>query len=315
MMHMVHDVKLAALDLNLLVALRALLSERHVTRAAKSLGLSQSATSHALARLRELYQDPLLVRSGRGLEPTPRAVALLPQLERGLGELERGLRAEQPFEPKRARFALRVGLADYGQAILAGALLSRLQAEAPGVNLQATSYPDLVEQLEVGTLDVAITVKAKLSRVFGERSLFSDGFVCMLRKGHPALRKKTRLSLPQYLALEHLLVSPGGTAGSYVDTELERRGFSRRVALQVSSFLVAPQVVAETDLISTGPERLLRPMSEHYPIVLLPTPLRLPRFELCLVWHSRREHDPAHIWMRELIVRAVAQVASAGRAS
>jgi len=180
------------------------------------------------------------------------------------------------------------------------------------VNLQATSYPDLVEQLEAGTLDVAITVKAKLPRVFGERSLFSDGFVCMLRKGHPALRKKS-LSLPQYLALEHLLVSPGGTAGSYVDTELERRGFTRRVALQVSSFLVAPQVVAETDLISTGPERLPRPMSKHYPIVLLPTPLRLPRFELCLVWHSRREHDPAHAWMRELIVRAAAQVARAGR--
>ena len=301
MMHMVHDLKLAAIDLNLLVALRALLSERHVTRAAQQLGLSQSATSHALGRLRELYADPLLVRSGRNLELTPRAVALLPQLQRGLGELEGSLRGEERFEPRRARFPLRLGMADYGQAILSGPLLALLRAEAPGVDLQVTSFPDLLEQLEAGNLDLALTTKTKLPRVFAERRLFSDGFVCMLRKGHPALRKRKRVSLAQYLELEHLLVSPSGTPGSYVDTELARRGLVRRVALQVSSFLVAPQVVAETDLIST--ELLLRRMSEHYPVVLLATPLHIPRFELCLVWHTRREHEAAHSWMREVMVR------------
>jgi DNA-binding transcriptional LysR family regulator len=303
MMHMVHDQKLAAIDLNLLVALRTLLGERHVTRAARLLGLSQSATSHALGRLRELYADPLLVRSGRNLELTPRAVALLPQLERGLSELQSSLRGQERFEPRRARFPVRIGTADYGQAILSGPLLALLRAEAPDVNLQATSYPEVFEQLEAGALDVALVTKMKLPRVFSERRLFSDGFVCMLRKGHPALRKK-RVSLSRYLELEHLLVSPGGTPGSYVDTELARRGLSRRVALQVSSFLVAPQVVAQTDLISTGPELLLRRMSEHYPVELLATPLRMPRFELCLVWHSRRDHDPAHVWMRDVIARA-----------
>jgi DNA-binding transcriptional LysR family regulator len=304
MMHMVHDTRLAALDLNLLVALRALLTERHVTRAARKLGLSQSATSHALSRLRELYADPLLVRSGRSLEPTPRAIALLPQLERGLSELEAGLRGQEPFDPLRARFSLRLGTADYGQAVLSGPLLSLLRTEAPGVNLQTTSYPDILEQLEAGTIDLATLPKAKLSRAFAEQRLFSDGFVCMLRKGHPALRNK-RLSLQQYLGLEHLLVAPGGTPGSIVDSELSRRGLSRRVVLQVSSFVVAPQVIAESDLISTGPELLWRRMSHHYPVVLLPAPLRLSRFELCLVWHARREHDPAHVWMRRAVARAV----------
>lgn len=302
MMHVVHEPNLAAIDLNLLVALRALLVERHVTRAARHLGLSQSATSHALARLRELYADPLLVRSGRNLELTPRAVALLPQLQRGLGELEGSLRGEERFEPRRARFPLRLGLADYGQAILSGPLLALVRAEAPGVDLQVTSYPDLLERLEAGTLDVAVMPKAKLPRGFSEQRMFSDGFVCMLRKGHPALRKK-RVSLAQYLELEHLLVSPSGTPGSYVDTELARRGLARRVTLQVSSFLVAPQVVAETDLISTGPELLLRRMSKHYPVVLLETPLAIPRFELYLVWHARRDHEPAHAWMRGAILR------------
>ena len=304
MMHVAHDVNLAAVDLNLLVALRALLVERHVTRAARHLGLSQSATSHALARLRELYGDPLLVRSGRALELTPRAAALLPQLERGLGELRASLSGQEGFEPRSARLSMRVGAADYPQAVLCGPLMALLGAEAPGVTLQVTSYHDLREQLEAATIDVAVTVKAKLPNVLAQRPLFNDGFVCMLRKGHPALQHK-RFSLRQYLALEHLVVAPGGTAGNFVDTELSRRGLTRRIALQVSSFLVAPQLVIESDLISTGPEHLLRRVSAHYPVVLLKAPLPLPRFEVCLVWHTRRDHDPAHAWMRDVIMRAV----------
>ena len=189
MMHVVHDVKLAAVDLNLLVALKALLGERHVTRAARQLGLSQSATSHALARLRALYGDPLLVRSGRALELTPRAVVLLPQIERGLGELQASLSGQEGFDPRRARLPLRIGATDYPQALLSAPLLSRLRAEAPGVVLQITSYPDLREQLESGAIDVAITVKTKLPDVFAQQLLFSDGFVCVLRKGHPVLRQ------------------------------------------------------------------------------------------------------------------------------
>jgi DNA-binding transcriptional LysR family regulator len=303
MMHMAHDVKLAAVDLNLLVALKALLSERHVTRAARHLGLSQSATSHALSRLRDLYGDPLLVRSGRALELTPRAVALLPQLERGLGELQASLSGQEGFEPRRARLPFRVGAADFPQALLSGPLLSLLRAEAPGVALQLTSYPDLREQLEAGAIDVAITVKTRALKMFVEQPLFSDGFVCLLRKGHPALRQG-RFNLQRYLALEHLLVAPGGTAGNFVDTELSRRGLTRRVALQISSFLVAPQLVAESDMITTGPELLLRQVSATLPVVLLKAPLPLPRFELVLVWHTRRDHDPAHVWMRDVVARA-----------
>jgi DNA-binding transcriptional LysR family regulator len=302
-MHMAHASKLPAIDLNLLVALRALLGERHVTRAARQLGLSQSATSHALARLRELYRDPLLVRAGRTLQLTPRATALLPHIERGLGELEGSLSEEPRFEPGRALFSLRLGAADYPQALLCGRVLEVLRAEAPGVTLQTVSHPDLLEPLEAGTIDVAVTVKTKLPRVFGQRPLFGDGFVCMLRKGHPALSQK-RLSVRQYLQLEHLVVAPGGASGNYVDTELSRRHLTRRVALQVSSFLVAAQLVVETDLISTGPELLLQRLSAHHPIVLVKAPIPLPRFELCLVWHSRRDHDPAHIWMRDVIARA-----------
>ena len=279
----------------------------NVTRAARQLGLSQSATSHALSRLRDLYGDPLLVRSGRALELTPRAVALLPQLERGLGELQASLSGQEGFEPRRARLPLRIGAADYPQALLSAPLLSLLRAEAPSVALQITSYPDLREQLEAGAIDVAITVKTRPLKIFAEQPLFSDGFVCVLRKGHPALRQG-RFNLQRYLALEHLLVAPGGTPGNFVDTELSRRNLTRRVALQISSFLVAPQLVAESDMITTGPELLLRQVSAYQPVVLLRAPLQLPRFELALVWHTRRDHDPAHVWMRDVVVRAARAV-------
>jgi DNA-binding transcriptional LysR family regulator len=303
MMHVAHDVNLQTIDLNLLVAARALLGERHVTRAARHLGLSQSATSHALGRLRQLYGDPLLVRSGRALELTPRAAALLPQLERGLSELQASLSGQEDFEPRRARFVMRVGATDYPQAILAAPLMALLRAEAPGVTLQVTGYHDLREQLEAAVIDVAVTVKTKLPSPFAQTPLFSDGFVCMVRKGHPVLQHK-RFTLQRYRELEHLVVAPGGTAGNFVDTELTRRGLTRRVSLQVSSFLVAPQLVSESDLVTTGPERLLGRVSAHYPVVLLKAPLPLPRFELCTVWHSRRDHDPAHTWMRDAIARA-----------
>ena len=241
------------------------------------------------------------------LELTPRAVAILPQLARGLSELEGSLRGQAPFEPQRARHVFRMGCADYFQAVLFGPLLALLQAEAPGIELRVVSHGSELERLDDGTLDVALLTKTPLPSSLSERRLFSDGFRCMLRKGHPALRRK-KFTLDDYLALGHVFVAPGGTSGSYVDTELQRRGASRRIALQVSSFLVAPLVVSETDLISTGPERLLKRMSERYPIVLLPSPLELPRFDLSLVWHSRREHDPAHAWLRDAITRAAREI-------
>jgi DNA-binding transcriptional LysR family regulator len=302
-----HAQNLAAIDLNLLVVLRALLTERHVTRAARLLGLSQSATSHALARLRELYGDPLLVRSGRALEPTPRALELLPSLVRGLSELEGGVRGPAPFEPSRARRALRIGAADYVQAVLGGPLLGLVQQEAPGIDLQITSYTNMLDQLEADALDMAVLPRGPLPARFLSEPLFEDRFTCILREQHPVLGRK-RFSSDLYLQLGHVLVAPGGTPGSMVDTLLARRGLARRVVLQVSSFLLAPVVVAETDFVSTGPERLLRRMSAHLPIRVVPAPIKLPRIALRLVWHSRWDHDSAHRWMRDAMLRAARQL-------
>ncbi|MEI9951777.1 MAG: LysR family transcriptional regulator [Pseudomonadota bacterium] len=301
-MHMVHDIALSSIDLNLLVILRALLRERHVTRAARQVGLSQSATSHALSRLRELCDDPLLVRHGRSLALTPRATRLLPGLERGLAELHGVVKSEPAFDPKRARRSFSLGMADYGQALLLRPLLRTLQVAAPEIDLNVVSFPNFSELLESGELDLAISLTGSIAPGLSRQAMFDDGFVCMVRSGHPQVRGK--LTLDRYLSLRHVVVAPSGTTGSFVDTELERRGLARRVALRVSSFLVVPIVVAETDFISTAPELLARRMAKRFSLRLMPTPLEVPRFGLSLAWHPRLDADPAHRWLREFVSRA-----------
>jgi DNA-binding transcriptional LysR family regulator len=294
--------RLAALDLNLVVVLQALLTEASVTRAARRVALSQSATSHALARLRELLGDPLLVRSGRRLTLTPRATALLPALDRGLSELDCALSGEPPFSPATAHRSFTVGMADYAQAVMLGPLLARLHRQAPGVTLSVVGFPDTFERMDAGTMDLAVNTKTALPAGFTSQKIFSDGFVCIVRRDHPRVKGRgPAISMAQYLALDHLVVAPSGLSGSIVDSALEQLGLQRRVAVRVSSFLAAPLVVAGSDLISTGPARVLRPMAERYPLRLLRPPLHLDPFDMHVCWHNRRTNDAAHAWLRGLM--------------
>jgi DNA-binding transcriptional LysR family regulator len=300
-MHVMHVDRLAALDLNLLVVLHALLIEASVTRAAARVALSQSATSHALTRLRQLLGDPLLVRQGPRLELTPRAVALLPALERGLADLDSAISGEPAFDPATARRSFNLGTADYGQAVVLPPLLARLHRLAPNIDLTSNAFPDVFERMNAGTMDMALIPASPLPSGFESVRLFSDGFVCIVRRDHPTLRGP-RLTLKRYLAVDHVLVAPAGTSGSIVDTALEQQGARRRVALRISNFLAAPIVVMQSDLIHTGPARLLRPLVQLYPIRMFPPPLPLPGFDIHLVWHKRRSNEPGHTWLRNLII-------------
>jgi DNA-binding transcriptional LysR family regulator len=298
-MHAMHDRALSAIDLNLLVVLRALLSERHVTRAAARVGLSQSATSHALARLRELFGDPLLVRSGRALTLTPRATRLLPALEQGLVALESAVAGEPQFEPRSTRRTFTLGTSDYLQALLMGPLLRQLASRAPGIDLSVVVFPHLDELLDSGSIDLALTVPDQVQRAMSRQRLFPDEFVCMVRRDHPRIRRS--LNVEQYLAQRHVVVAPGGTPGTLVDTVLAERGLARRIALRVTNFLIAPVVVCQTDFINTMPVRLARQLAKTYPLRLLPPPLALPRFDYSMFWHPRLDHDPEQVWLREFV--------------
>jgi DNA-binding transcriptional LysR family regulator len=310
-MHMVHVMSLSAVDLNLLVVLRALLTERHVTRAAARVGLSQSATSHALARLRELYGDPLLVRRGRALALTPRAERLLPTLERGLSDLKAAIDGEPEFEPKSARRSFTLGMADYLQAVVMGPLLRELGRLAPHVDLHVSNALGLEEQITAGNVDLGLQVSGRThDGPLESQRLFEDEFVCLVRRDHPKIGQK--IGMQSYLAARHIVVAPSGTAGSLVDTELAARGLSRRVALRVANFLIAPIIVAETDFVNTMPKRLGMKLAERYGLRALPPPLELPRFGFLLLWHPRVDRDPAQRWLRELVVNVSRELGADG---
>jgi DNA-binding transcriptional LysR family regulator len=300
-MSMVHDRVLTAVDLNLLPVLRALLAERHVTRAAKRVGLSQSAASHALARLRQLLGDPLLVRKGRALVLTPRATRLLPMLEHSLGTLETVVSSEPEFTPSTSRRTFTLGMADYLQALIAGTLVRELAKLAPGVDLSIVVFPNLSELLESGTIDLALNIADADHRGDARMALFEDDYVCMVRSDHPHIKRAP--SLETYLAQRHVAVAPTGAPGSLVDDMLAERGLQRRIALRVTNFLIAPVVVCQTDLVNIMPTRLARQLAKSFPLRLLRPPLALPNFGFSMFWHPRNEHDPAHRWLREFVAR------------
>lgn len=288
---------IAGLDVQLLLALDALLRERQVTRAAQRLGLTQSAMSHALRRLREVFADPLFVRTPRGVLPTPRAAQLAEPLARVLAELERLAAHPAAFDPARLQRRMALVTSEYVDVVLLPQLLAQLVHKAPLLDLEIRGASfELESALEEGRVDVALGIFPQLSPRVMQQRLFDDRLVCLLRRGHPAARR--RLSLQRFAELPHVQIAPRGAPGGPVDEALSRLGRQRRVAVRIGSFLSALQLVARSDLVLTAPERLVHALLGELPLRVLEPPLELPRFAIYQVWHERRQEDPAHAWLR-----------------
>lgn len=312
-MHVAHD-DLAAVDLNLLRALDALLGERHVTRAAARLGLSQSAASHALARLRELLGDPLLVRGpGGALLPTARADELAPVVHRALAELAAVWRGAA-FDPATAPRTFTLGAGDFAELVLLPGLVARVGAAGPRVDLFVKPVPDDVPgALARGEVD-AVLAPARPRDLTGgcfQRHLFDEEFTCAVRAGHPAATG--RLTLDRFCALDHLLVAPRGTRGSFVDDALAVRGRTRRVAVAVPHFLVVPHILAATDLIVTIGARIIAAYAASHGLVTRPPPIEVAGFAVHLIWHERTQADAGQRWLRDQLVATAAAVAGRRR--
>ena len=292
---------LRSVDLNLLVALLALLEERSVGRAAIRLGLTQSATSRALARLREQFGDALLIRTSRGMIPTPRAQTLASRLPAALEALANLTQHDAGFDPAQAERVFRIATVDYCVAVVLPGLLARISERAPCIGFEVTSPGNqLNEQLESGELDLFIGPKRPSFNGVVWKRLFQDKFVTMVRKGHPRVGRT--LTLGQFAELGHVVVSPEHRVGqSAIDRELSRRKLARRIAVRVPSFLIAPLVVSQSDLVSTAPERLVARFCDALPIRLLKTPLPLGTLSMSMAWHERMRREPGHQWLRDTI--------------
>lgn len=296
--------RLLTLDLNLLVALAILLEEGSVTGAARRLGITQSAVSHKLKRLREQLDDPLLVPGTRGLVPTERALALAQPLRDALEQLAATVAGDQPFDPATASHEFVLSGADLFEFVGLPQVLEFVAAEAPKLSLIVISRQlDVFDRMERGEIHVAFGPRFPERAGLRQLKLFDEPFVVIGRAEHPLLRRK--LSLDAYLRAEHLLISPQGRPGGFVDDALARLGKSRRVAVQVGHFATAPFLVARSDLLLTAPVSLAREAAKHLALRQRPVPLELPPAPALMAWHERFDREPAHRWFRTALHRHI----------
>jgi DNA-binding transcriptional LysR family regulator len=294
-------MNIAALNLNLLPVLDALLAERSVSRAGKRLGLSQPAVSNALAQLRALLGDPLLVRKGTGMAATERALAVAGPLRAALLALEQGLEPPQAFDPAKAERGFTILTNDFVAFALLPRLLPRLEREAPGVRLQVRAWQEhsVPPDLARGDADLVLGFNRGLPSGHHAARLFDDRFVFVARKGHPLVRGK--ITLATYTKLSHIIVSQEPNARGVIDDALATRGLSRHVALRLSHFLLVPPIVATTDHVAALSELVARPMAEQLPLQLLKMPIEGGGATVHMAWHERTAASPAHVWLRGLV--------------
>ena len=290
------DVHLRNVDLNLLVVLHALLEERHVTRAAKRCFLTQSAMSRALKRLREMFGDALLVRSGRGYVRTVRGDRVLRELESLMPRLEAIVRGEQ-FDPARSRERFRVAVTDHASVVLMPPLVEQLRARAPNVTLDASAWNHRgYEGAAAGRIDLALSAEVPPPALDAE-VLYEEDFVCLV--GRAQRIRTRRFTLKQYLDLPHAIVETWESRQTPVDRPLAELGLKRHAVLRIPFFVPTILTIARTDLVLTVPRRLERISAAIADVRVVEPPREIKGFSYFMAWHPRLTTEPAHAWFRE----------------
>ncbi|MDB5968214.1 MAG: LysR family transcriptional regulator [Hydrocarboniphaga sp.] len=293
------------IDLNLLVTLEALLVEQNVTKAANRLHLSQPAVSAQLSRLRDVFDDSLLIPAQRGMTPTAKALELLEPLRHALDQVRAAVVQHSNFDPERAHLTVAIACTDYLQAALVQPLVLSLRRQAPGVRvaLRTLDIPHLEMQMARGEVDLALMTPSAAAPSLRTRHLFDERYVLIGRQGHPKLRRN--ITVEQFARLEHVIVSlRGGEFSTPVDDALAVLGYKRNVVLSASSFLLLLEMVTHSDFVALVPQRLVRDRSSQLKIVECPFPVE--GFEVSIVWHERNHGHNGQRWIREALVTLVA---------
>lgn len=294
---------ISKIDLNLLVVFATICQEMSTTKAAKKLGLSQPAVSHALQRLRDLLSDPLFVRASRGLVPTKRALELERPIAELLEKLDVLLVKTEKFDPSTAKITFRIATTDYFEQVALPKLLHALQTQAPGIVLVSRSTLGTLpkEDLEAGTIDLAVAgFYGGLPEGYYQQQVFQDDFVCVMKADHPSA-PRGKLSLKHYSKLRHIMISPQGDLKSKAAVLLKKHGFTQDIVAGVASFLSPGWTVCTTDLALTCPRKLAMAYQQYLPVEVFELPFELSKISVVQVWHGRNHSDPAHTWLRHLI--------------
>jgi DNA-binding transcriptional LysR family regulator len=300
-------MNLAAIDLNLLVALDALISEEHVGRAARKIGLSQPAASHALNRLRELLGDPLLVRIGSRMELTPRAIGLRDPLAETLQRVHTFL-VPDSFEPATSKRRFSLMMQDHIAHLVVPALVQRVQSDAPKARLDVLPWqsPLSMKPDRARALDLLISCTTSEIVGFQRENLFTDTEVTVARNGHPSASRMK--SLKVFLNSNHVAVVGRGQMEDPVDGWLRQEGLTRNIVLRVPSYLQALQTVSQSDLIAFVPKRLAESLARPFSLATVPPPIDPGEYQEGLFYPLRAAQDPASIWLRNLVLDIGEQV-------
>ncbi|NML47507.1 LysR family transcriptional regulator [Ramlibacter sp. G-1-2-2] len=290
------------LDLNLLPVVIALSEHRTVSAAARHLGMSQPAVSSALARLRASLGDPLFVRTARGMEATPRALAMLAPARAALGIVDHEILASQGFDPSTSERKITLALSDIGEMVFLPKILASLQTKAPGMTVRCVTLPvsQLERGLELGEIDLAVGYFPDLKgNNFFQQRLFSHGFVCLLRTGHPI--KAPKLTAKQFMSLGHAVVNAEGRSQEVFERYLQKQGIRRRVVLNTPHFMSLPTIISASDLVATVPLAIGVWFASTARVRMAKPPYPVPKFDLKQHWHRRVNNDAQSRWLRELV--------------
>jgi DNA-binding transcriptional LysR family regulator len=292
------------IDLNLLVILDALIAERSVSRAAHRLGLTQSAVSHALRRLRALFGDDLLMRSAGGMDLTARAIHLAEELRVVLGQIQSMVNQRGAFDPATSTRVFRLRVSDYVSSFLLGRLCRVMRTEAPGTRLDVGHFSETGEDLIGDEIHVRLgpdNSKSKYSRL----RVFEDEFVVVMSKRHPLAKRE--MTLERYVSLVHLKVSASAIGTNLIEDALARRGLKRDIAMRVPSWLDVHPVVSTTDLVAVLPRRWTQTRPFAAACVIKRLPIEEVELAIDAVWHPRHDDDPGHAWIRSTIKKVMQQ--------
>ncbi|MCJ0762703.1 LysR family transcriptional regulator [Variovorax terrae] len=302
------------LDVYLLRCLQALVSEAHVTRAAERMGIGQPAMSATLARLRVLFADPLLVRTQKGMVATPRAQEVADQVQHALELIDQALTEGAPFDPARARAHFRIAASESVGFLLMPALIARLRACAPAVQVSVhpPELPRVRQELEEGEADLVVAFLRNAPQGLRSTSLMQQKLCVIAAQDHPDIRGT--LSLAQYVGSPHAMYALGRTGGSTIETlvdeTLSRAGMVRAIGARLPSTLSSPAVVAGSDLLATIPERIARHFAQQLALQVLAPPLPLDDVHTSMFWHERMQNNPAHRWLRQQFKQVAAPLAA-----
>ena len=303
-------MNLNKVDLNLFIVFDAIYTEANLTRAGQIVGITQPAVSNALARLRETFNDPLFVRTAQGMVPTPMAQNIIGPVRNALQLLRVSVQESRTFNPLQANKTFRISMTDLTEAVVLPPLFQRLRRLAPNVKIESmlAKRRETTKELAAGRLDFAMDAPLNTDPQVRHVKLLEDRYVCAMRRGHPLAKDK--LSVEEYLSLSHIHISSRRSGLGMVDLALGKMGQQRKIALRSQHYMMATQVIQQTDMAVTVPERFAR----RHDLYQVPLPVDIPPLETHIYWHARTDQDPANRWMREQMIEIAQQVTAAQQA-